>query len=53
MSKKKELEAQGYRTYENDDIMVFWNPEMCQHAAKCVGGDPDVFALKRRPWVDL
>lgn len=39
MSKKKELEAQGYRIYENDDIMVFWNPKMCQHAAKCVGGN--------------
>ena len=53
MSKKNELEPQGYRTYENDDIMVFWNPEMCQHASKCVGGDPDVFDPKRRPWVDL
>ena len=53
MSKKKELEAQGYRTYENDDIMVFWNPKMCQHAAKCVGGNPEVFDPKRRLWVDL
>lgn len=52
MSKKKELEAQGYRTYENDEIMVFWNPKMCQHAAKCVGGNPQVFEPKRRPWVD-
>ena len=53
MSKKEELEAQGFKTYENEDIQVFWNPKMCQHAAKCVIGNGKVFKVGRRPWVDL
>ena len=31
MTKKEELEAQGYKTYENEDIQVFWKPRICQH----------------------
>lgn len=53
MSKRTELEAQGYKTYENDEIAVFWNPKMCQHAAKCVQGNAKVFDPQRRPWIDL
>ena len=53
MSKKEELEAQGYKTYENDEIRVFWNPDVCQHAGKCAKGNPGVFNPKRRPWIDL
>lgn len=53
MSKKEELEAQGYKTYENDEILVFWNPSVCAHAAKCVTGNKDVFDPQRRPWIDL
>ena len=32
MEKKEELEQQGFKSYENDAICVFWNPKMCQHA---------------------
>jgi len=42
MTKKEELEAQGYKTYENEDIQVFWKPRICQHAGECefeVSGD--------------
>ena len=53
MSRKEELEAQGYKTYENDEIRVFWNPNLCYHVAKCVIGNPKVFSPKRRPWIDL
>ena len=53
MTKKEELEAQGFKTYENEDIQVFWNPKLCQHAAKCVMGNGKVFEVGRRPWVDL
>lgn len=38
-SKKEELEAQGFKTYENEDIQVFWNPKMCEHAGECVRGN--------------
>ena len=53
MTKKEELETQGYKTYENEDIQVFWNPKLCQHAGKCVMGNGKVFEVGRRPWVDL
>ena len=53
MSKRTELEAQGCKTYENDEIAVFWNPKMCRHAAKCVQGNAKVFDPQRRPWIDL
>ena len=32
MTRKEELEAQGYKTYENEDIQVFWKPRICQQA---------------------
>ena len=35
MTKKEELEAQGYKTYENKDIQVFWKPRICQHVGEC------------------
>ena len=53
MTKKDELEKQGFKTYENEDIQVFWNPNLCTHAGECARGNNDVFAPIRRPWVDL
>ncbi len=50
---KKELESRGFKTYENDRIQVFWNPQLCRHAGKCVSGNAAVFDPKRRPWIDL
>ena len=42
MTKKEELEAQGYKTYENEDIQVFWKPRICQHAGECARGNYNV-----------
>ena len=42
-----------HRTYENGDIVVFWDSEKCFHAKKCVGGCPEVFNIQRKPWIDL
>lgn len=53
MSKKEELESRGYKTYEKEDIQVFWNPQLCQHVGECVRGNGKVFEVGRRPWVDL
>ena len=53
MSKKEELEALGYKTYENDKMAVFWNPTICQHAGICVKGNNLVFDVSRMPWIDL
>lgn len=53
MNKKQELESNGYKTYENDKICVFWNQNICQHAGKCVRGNNKVFNVNNRPWIDL
>ena len=53
MSTYEELKNRGYKSYENDEIRVFWNPNVCQHAAQCIQGNPAIFDPKRRPWIDL
>lgn len=53
MSKREKLEQKGYKTYENSEINVYWNPKVCQHATECVRGNSEVFDYQRRPWVDI
>ena len=42
-----------HRSYENEDITVFWNSERCRHAKRCVTGCPKVFDIQRNPWIDI
>lgn len=53
MSIKENLISQGYKAYENDEIIVFWKPDLCEHATECIRGNNNVFDVSRRPWVDL
>ena len=53
MSDRDELIEMGYKAYENDDIIVFWKPDLCEHAAECIRANGRVFDVSRRPWVDL
>ena len=41
-----------HRTYENEDIAIFWDSEKCYHAKRCVGSSPKTFDPGRRPWID-
>jgi uncharacterized Fe-S cluster protein YjdI len=41
------------KKYSNGDITVYWQPELCVHAAVCVSELPRVFNSRRRPWIDL
>jgi uncharacterized Fe-S cluster protein YjdI len=41
------------RVYENDDIRVLWDASRCVHTGICLRNLPSVFALERRPWVDV
>ena len=50
---KKETKKQRYITYKNDDIKVFWNPKLCQHAGKCFQGNKEVFNPTQNPWINL
>lgn len=42
-----------HRTYENDDLVIFWDSDKCFHAKKCVTGSPGTFDPTRRPWIEL
>ena len=42
-----------HRSYENNDIVVFWNSDKCYHAKRCVTGSPRTFDINRRPWIDM
>lgn len=39
------------QTYESDDIIVTFDPDVCIHSGVCVTGLPDVFDVKRKRWV--
>ena len=41
------------RTYENDEIIVYWDSDLCIHVAECLKGNGEVFNVNNRPWVDL
>lgn len=41
------------KSYETERLIVLWKPDMCQHAGKCVQGAPEVFDVKRKPWIIL
>ena len=39
------------QSYESDDIIVTFDPDVCIHSGVCVMGLPDVFDIKRKRWV--
>ena len=41
------------KSYSNDEITVFWRPELCIHSANCLIGLPGVFDSSERPWVNI
>ncbi len=38
--------------YTGPIIGVSFDADVCQHAAECVRGMPEVFNVSRRPWID-
>ena len=39
------------QTYETDEIVVTFDPEVCIHSGVCVRGLPAVFDVQRKRWV--
>jgi len=39
--------------YSNGEVTVIWKPDLCIHSANCVRGLPQVFDVRRRPWIDV
>lgn len=48
---EKDLLEQGYKKYRGKDMDIFFNRSICQYAAECVRGNPEVFDTSRRPWI--
>lgn len=46
------LLADGYKEYTGEHLNVYFKREVCRHASKCVHGDPYVFNLERKPWIE-
>lgn len=43
--------AKKVQKYAGAEITVYFDPNRCMHAGKCVRELPDVFDVNRRPWV--
>jgi uncharacterized Fe-S cluster protein YjdI len=39
------------QTWESDDIVVTFDPNVCIHSGECVRGLPAVFDVRRRRWI--
>lgn len=50
---KPVIMASKDRNYTNGEITVHWKPDKCIHAAECVTKLPEVFDVKKRPWVTI
>ncbi|KAB0442800.1 hypothetical protein D0439_13240 [Lysinibacillus fusiformis] len=47
----RDVLGMGYREYRGEEIIVYFDKDMCQHAAECVKGLPEVFNVKAKPWI--
>jgi len=41
------------KAYQNEDLIVYWYPELCAHPGICLRMLPKVFNLNQRPWVNI
>ena len=39
------------QTYESDDIVVTFDPNVCIHSGECIRGLPAVFDVRLKRWV--
>jgi uncharacterized Fe-S cluster protein YjdI/CDGSH-type Zn-finger protein len=39
------------RVYRNNQIAVYWEPQLCIHVGNCFRGLPEVFKPQSRPWI--
>lgn len=40
------------KSFIGKDVVVSFDPDICQHSKNCVTGLPAVFDASRRPWID-
>ena len=45
------MNSKRLQTYETDEIVVTFDPDVCIHSGICVRGLPAVFDVNRKRWV--
>lgn len=48
---EEELLKNDYRKYHGENIDIYYNATICEHAGECVRGNPLVFEVGRKPWI--
>lgn len=51
--KREEVVGNYIKEYANKDIVVYWDPALCQHDTHCFTRLPQVFNPEARPWVKI
>lgn len=46
------MEKEIVKEYTNGAITIVWKPKLCIHSANCVNGLPEVFDIKKKPWIN-
>lgn len=46
-----QLLKNGYRKYRGEAVDVYFNTAICAHSGNCVRGNPEIFDLQRKPWI--
>ncbi len=41
------------KEYSNGEIIIRWQPKLCEHAAVCVKTLPKVYNPKASPWITI
>ena len=41
------------RVYDRPELSVIWDAGRCTHVAECLRALPEVFNVRRRPWVEV
>lgn len=39
------------KEYKRDELTIIWDPLICIHSGLCMGGLPEVFKPKEKPWI--
>lgn len=48
---EEQLLKNNYRKYRGENMDIYYNVAICEHAGECVRGNPLVFEVGRKPWI--
>ncbi|WP_270342837.1 (4Fe-4S)-binding protein [Lactococcus lactis] len=48
---EEQLLKNDYHKYRGENMDIYYNVAICEHAGECVRGNPLVFEVSRKPWI--